>query len=233
MKEKRLSKTLAAAGWGSRRSSEASILAGQVTVNGVVVKAPQTFVNLAEDRICVNGKRIHKEEKKVYYILNKPKGYLCSNRRPNKRRLVLDLFTPLPFRLFSVGRLDCDTSGLLLVTNDGHFAQKVIHPSSHLSKEYLVKSRSEITYEILEKIARGALIEGVWIRPYSLRKVRKGTLRIVVKEGKKREVRLLMQNGGLTILSLTRIRIGGLHLGNLPLGAWREMSQGEKASLFN
>ncbi len=233
MKGKRLSKTLACAGLGSRRSLERSILSGQVMVNGMIVKTPQTLVRLGKDRILFCGKPVYKEEKHVYYILNKPKGYLCSHRRLDNRRLVLDLFAQVPSRLFTIGRLDFNTSGLLLLTNDGHFAQKVIHPSSHISKEYLVKSQSDLTCDLLKKISRGTRIEGVWVRPYSVRKVRRGTLKIAVREGKKREVRLLVQNSGVRLLSLTRIRIGGLHLGHLPSGQWREMSEGEKGALFN
>lgn len=233
MKGKRLSKTLAASGLGSRRALEAQILAGKVRVNGLVVKTPQTRVTLGKDKILVDGKPVRREEKKVYYILNKPRGYLCSNRRTNSKPLVLDLFPRQKMRLFTVGRLDFDTSGLLLVTNDGHFAQRVIHPSFQLSKEYLVKTDDDITHEMLKKISKGTFIEGSWSRPYRVQKVRKGTLKMVLKGGKKREVRLLVQNAGLSVLSLTRIRIGSLLLGNLQVGAWREMSEGEKAALFN
>lgn len=233
MEGQRLSKVLAAAGVASRRASEELIFAGKVKVNHVVVKVPQTRVILGKDSISVEGKRIETKEKKVYYILNKPKGYICSNKREGTKRLVIDLFAKEVKRIFTVGRLDRDTTGLLLVTNDGHFAQKVIHPSRNLSKEYLVKTNEEITHNMLMKISNGTLIEGVWIKPHHVQKIRRGTLKVVVKEGKKREVRLLVQNAGLDILSLARVRIGDLRLGNLPEGKWREMSEREKASLFN
>lgn len=233
MESKRLSKALAAAGVASRRACEELIFAGKVTVNGKVIKVPQTLVSWGQDRICVDGKEVRAEEKKVYYILNKPKGCICSNKREGTKRLVVDLFAGEQNRLFTIGRLDRDTTGLLLVTNDGHFAQKVIHPSRNIAKEYLVKTSEEISHEMLTKISKGTLIEGVWIKPYKVQKMRKGTLKVVVKEGKKREVRLLVQNAGLEILSLSRIRIGELRLGNLPEGKWREMSESEKASLFN
>lgn len=230
--EKRLSKALAAAGVASRRASEELIFAGKVTVNGVVTKVPQTLVNWETDKIAVEGIPIKTEEKKVYYILNKPKGYICSNKREGRKRLVVDLFADEGMRLFTIGRLDRDTTGLLLVTNDGHFAQKVIHPSRNISKEYLVKVREEITHEMLMKISKGTLIEGTWIKPHNVQKMRRGTLKVVVKEGKKREVRLLVQNAGLHILSLSRIRIGELRLGNLPEGKWRPLSEREMDSLF-
>jgi 23S rRNA pseudouridine2605 synthase len=231
--KKRLSKVLAAAGVASRRACEELIFEGKVTVNGKVVLLPQTLVSLREDDIRVGGRQIEKEEKKVYYILNKPTGYICSNVRIGTKKLVVDLFEPLQHRLFTVGRLDRDTSGLLLVTNDGHFAQKVIHPSSNITKEYLVKTEQEISHEHLVIISEGLRIEGVFIRPVRVSKVRKGTLKVVVKEGKKREVRLLVEKAGLSIVELHRIRIGGLVLGSLPMGSWREMTENEKKVLTN
>jgi len=228
----RLSKILAAAGVASRRASEELIFSGQVQVNGVVVFTPQTFVTLGKDQIKVNGSLIHGEEKKVYYILNKPHGYICSNKRLEGKKLVIDLFQSMHQRLFTVGRLDRDTTGLLIVTNDGHFAQKIIHPSANLVKEYLVKTFQEISHTHLEMISEGTLIEGCWIRPFKVVKVRKGTLKVCVKEGKKREVRLLVEKAGLQIMSLSRIRIGDLSLGNIPIGSWREMTSQEKTSVL-
>lgn len=227
----RLSKILAAAGVASRRACEELIFEGKVKVNGLTVTIPQTFVTLGKDKIHVHGRLILDPERKVYYILNKPTGYICSNSRVGSKKIVLDLFDT-NMRLFTVGRLDRDTSGLLIVTNDGHFAQKVIHPSANLTKEYLVKTNKEISLEHLMMISEGILIEGVWVKPTKVIKVRKGTLKVIVKEGKKREVRLLVEKTGLEILSLSRIRIGGLNLGTLPLGSWREMSEKEKENIL-
>src|SRR5712675_728698 len=128
-KKKRLSKALAAAGIASRRAAEKLIFEGRVKVNGVVEKVPQTLVNWDSDLILVDHEPIKGEERKVYYILNKPHGFVCSNTRIGTKKLVVDLFAHLNLRLFTVGRLDRDTTGLLLLTNDGHFANKVIHPS--------------------------------------------------------------------------------------------------------
>lgn len=229
----RLSKTLAAAGVASRRACEELIFAGKVTVNGKAVLKPQTLVSWENDEIAVSGTVIAKSQEKVYYLLNKPKGYICSNVRIGRKKLVIDLFQDLPYRLFTVGRLDRDTTGLLVVTNDGHFAQDVIHPSKGLSKEYLVKTTQEISSDHLTLISKGGVIEGVWVKPKRVTKVRRGTLKVVVSEGKKREVRLLVQKAGLDILSLHRIRIGGLTLGNLPEGSWRPLSEAEKSLLLN
>ncbi len=232
MEKKRLSKALAAAGVASRRACEELIFQGKVTVNGEVVLLPQTLVSWKTDTIHLDDQPIRQEDKKVYYILNKPHGYICSNARIGSKRIILDLFEPLTTRLFTIGRLDRDTTGLLLVTNDGNFSQKVIHPSSNLTKEYVVKTVQEITDDHLKTISKGTLIENTWIKPVRVTKMRKGTLKVVVKEGKKREVRLLVQNAGLEILELSRIRIGGLHLGPLPVGTFREMTDIEKTVIF-
>lgn len=230
---KRLSKVLAAAGIASRRACEKLIFDGKVSVNGSIVLTPQTLVSWDKDEIAINGVPLQKEQEKVYFILNKPKGYICSNARVGSKKLVVDLFQNLPYRLFTVGRLDRDTTGLLLLTNDGHFAQAIIHPSKGLTKEYLVKTVQEITHDHLAAIAKGGFIEGTRVKPVRVIKIRKGTLKIVVREGKKREVRLLVQNAGLSILSLERIRIGPLVLGNLPEGHFRPLTTKEKELLLN
>ncbi len=231
--KKRLSKVLAAAGISSRRKAEDLIFSGNVTVNGKPVILPQTLVSEKKDIICIDGQEVSKKQFKRYFLLNKPKGYICSNARVSSKRLVQDLFTSIPERLFTVGRLDRDTTGLLIVTNDGDFANKVIHPSSNISKEYLVKTRQEPFFEQLEKISKGMNLEGDWIQPIKVTKVRKGTIKVVIKEGKKREVRHLVQKAGLTVLELKRIRIGGLLLGTIPEGSFREMTESEKQAIFS
>jgi 23S rRNA pseudouridine2605 synthase len=145
---------------------------------------------------------------------------------------VIDLFSHLPYRLFTVGRLDRDTTGLLIVTNDGRFAQDIIHPSKGLTKEYLVKTSQEISHEHLFSISKGTMVEGTWIKPAKVAKVRRGTLTVTVREGKKREVRLLVQKAGLTLLSLHRIRVGALVLGNLDIGEFRPLTAQEREQLL-
>ena len=230
--KKRLSKALAAAGIASRRQSEELIFAGKVTVNGEVVKLPQTLVSWEDDTICIDNRELFKEEKKLYFLLNKPKGYICSNARIGTKKIISDLFRDTPERLFTVGRLDRDTTGLLIVTNDGNFANKVIHPSANITKEYLVKTNFEVFHEHLVQISKGIEIDGDWVQPVKVTKVRKGTLKVVVREGKKREVRLLVEQTGLKVLELTRIRIGGLLLGDLPEGAYKDLTESEKESIF-
>lgn len=229
---KRLSKALAAAGIASRRACEELIFKGRVQVNGQTVLLPQHLVNWEVDQITLDGEAVKAEQKKVYYMLNKPTGYICTNTRPGKKRIVLDLFPETQERLFTVGRLDQATSGLLLVTNDGHFANRVIHPSSNVIKEYVVKTTQEISPDHLETLSQGARVDDKWVRPVSVRKMRKGTFKICVKEGKKHEVRIIAERAGLKILELTRVRIGSLFLGTLPLGEYRALTEKDKKCLF-
>lgn len=232
MEKKRLSKALAAAGIASRRAAEELIFAGRVQVNGETVKLPQHHVDWDTDRIAVDGASVKAEQKKIYYMLNKPIGFICTSVRPGKKPIVLDLF-PDAERLFTVGRLDKETTGLLLVTNDGHFSNKVIHPSSNVIKEYIVKTLQEITPEHLETLAQGARVDEKWVRPVSVFKVRRGTFKICVSEGKKHEVRIIAERAGLKITELTRIRIGSLVLGPLPIGQFRPLTERDKTLIFS
>jgi 23S rRNA pseudouridine2605 synthase len=232
MTKQRLSKVMASAGVASRRACEELIFQGLVTVNGEVVKVPQTQVDSDKDRISVNGNPIKSVEKKVYYLLHKPTGYVCSTKGRGQSRLVLSLFENVEERLFTVGRLDKDTSGLLIVTNDGHFANEVIHPSANIQKEYLVKTDHEITHDHLLAISHGTLVEGTFVKPIHVEKVRRGTLKVIIGEGKKREVRLLLDAAGLKVQELTRIRLGGLLLGSLGVGQWRPLTKREKELIF-
>lgn len=232
MEKKRLSKALAAAGVASRRACEELIFSCRVQVNGITIKIPQTLVDWENDRITVDGESVRGEEEKVYYMLNKPTGYICSSVRPGNKPIVLDLF-PNSKRLFTVGRLDKESQGLILVTNDGHFSNKVIHPSSSIVKEYIVKTTQEIRVEALETLSEGARVDDRWVRPVSVTKVRRGTVRICVKEGKKHEVRILAERASLDVLELIRIRIGGLVLGSLPEGKFKTLSERDKELIFS
>lgn len=232
MSKQRLSKVLAAAGVASRRACEELIFQGLVKVNDQIIKVPQTPVDPNVDRITVRSQPIKQIEEKVYYLLNKPVGYICSARRTGQSKLVLDLFQDEGHRLFTVGRLDKDTEGLLIVTNDGHFANEVIHPSADIQKEYLVKTDQEVTHDHLVAISHGTLVEGSFVKPIRVEKVRRGTLKVVIGEGKKREVRFLLDAAGLKVKSLTRIRLGGLQLGALPVGSWRPLTEKEKQLIF-
>lgn len=223
----RLSKYLQQAGIASRRKGEELIFQGKVTVNGAVVLLPETRVDPLKDKVFVEGRPVEAVEEKVYFLINKPKGFLCTSPEAGKGKSVIELFGEEGKRLFTVGRLDKDTEGLLIVTNDGDFANRVIHPSRENEKEYLAKSSSEVTHEHLVKLMKGTTVEGVFVKPLKVEKVRRGTLKITVGEGKKHEVRLLLQGVGLDVVSLTRIRLGSLVLGTLPTGSYRPLTPKE------
>jgi pseudouridine synthase len=213
----RLSKVLAAAGVASRRTSEELIFDGKVTVNGILCNTPQTRVDPSRDIIYVNGNRIPKKlPPKVYFALNKPKGYICSSGE-KEIKSAISLFdeylsswdkrnpgTPKP-RLFTVGRLDVATTGLIVVTNDGDFAQKLSHPSSSLPKEYITTVVGDIHKRHLMAISEGTMVEGVHCVPDSVELMPKqhdiprARLRIVVHEGRNHEVRELVKNAGLEV----------------------------------
>lgn len=229
MKEKRLSKALAAAGIASRRACEELIFSGHVKVNGEVVLVPQTLVNWETDKIKVDESLVSGEQKKLYFMLNKPAGFICYHDRPGNKRIVMDLLAGLPERLFTVGRLDRDTTGLLLITNDGHFSDRILRSSANIIKEYVVKVAQEITPEHLESLSQGARIDDRWVRPVSVQKVRRGTFKICVKEEKKHEVRIIAEHAGLQIAEIMRIRIGELVLGSLPEGEYRALTEREIA----
>ncbi|KAA0036495.1 putative RNA pseudouridine synthase aq_1464 isoform X1 [Cucumis melo var. makuwa] len=214
----------------SRRSSEELIFGGRVTVNGSVCNTPQTRVDPARDIIYVNGNRLPKKlPPKVYLALNKPKGYICSSGKKESKS-VISLFDdylkswdktypgqPKP-RLFTVGRLDVATTGLIIVTNDGDFAQSISHPSSGLSKEYIAAIDGDVSKQNLIAISEGTTIDGVHCTPDSVEllprqpDISRPRLRIVVHEGRNHEVRELVKAAGLEIYSLKRVRIGGYRL---------------------
>ncbi|CAN1149169.1 Putative ribosomal large subunit pseudouridine synthase SVR1, chloroplastic [Linum perenne] len=246
----RLSKVLAAAGVASRRSSEELIFKGKVTVNGSVCNTPQTRVDPAKDMIYVNGCRLPKRlPPKVYLAVNKPKGYICSCGE-KETKSVMELFddyfknwgkmnrgVPKP-RLFTVGRLDVATTGLIIATNDGDFAQALTHPSFKLTKEYIATVTGSVGTRHLLAISKGTVIDGVHCTPDFVEllphqpDMPRRRLRIVVHEGRNHEVRELVKNAGLQIYALKRIRIGGYRLPtDLAIGKYVELKQGDLKSM--
>lgn len=233
MTQTRIAKVLAAAGIASRRAAEQLIFEGRVTVNGAVLEEPGVKVDPAVDAIAVDGKPIPATEKKLYFILNKPMGYFCSSKRRTTEDLVIDLFSKHPERLFTVGRLDRDTTGLLIVTNDGDFANQVIHPSSNVAKEYIVQTQEPVDGFSLRRMRDGCEVEGVFVKPISVEKIKHNSVKVVVMEGKKREVRIIVKAAGLTVLALKRTAIGGLRMEGLREGEYRPMTDADKRTIFS
>jgi 23S rRNA pseudouridine2605 synthase len=225
--KQRLSKVLQQRGIASRRACEEIIREGRVEVNNKKVIVPETMVDSDKDLIKLDKVQVPKEEDKIYYILNKPKGYHCTNAPEIKKRAIDLIRDPSIKRFYTVGRLDRDTEGLIIITNDGHFAHQVMHPRFEVEKEYLVKVDGEVTADHLKIISKGRFILGSYIKPKKVVKIRRGTLKIIVKEGKKHEVRSLVERADLEITELKRIRIGHLILGSLPVGASRRLTQKE------
>ena len=226
-----LVKRLVAGGAGSRRRAAALIIEGSVSVNG----QPATSLNhpvSASDAVSVNGRPLAQAEKRtVYLLLNKPRGYLCAVSDSRGRPTVLDL-VPDALRvagLVPVGRLDADSTGLLLLSNDGAFVERVTHPRYGVVKEYDVLLDRALWPRDQARLLDGVEIEGGLARALSVEPVRKGEARYAVElaEGKKREVRLMMRAVGRRVLRLTRVRVGGLRLGRLPSGSVRELSAQE------
>lgn len=230
MTEERLQKILAAAGYGSRRSCETIIEAGRVSVNGKVVHLGDK-ADPGKDDIKVDGRLIEKAERKIYIALNKPKGYLSDIDNTHPQQSVHDLIN-LPEHLFAVGRLDLDSEGLILMTNDGELANRLTHPRYQHDKEYEVFVIAEPDTEQLEIWRRGVVLEdGYRTMPAEvelIRKANKGAwLRVVMHEGKKRQIRKVGARIGLPVSKILRVRIGTLKLGTLKTGEWRYLTDKE------
>jgi len=242
----RLHKVLAHAGVASRRKSEEMILARRVRVNGKIITELGTQVDPENDRIEVDGQRV-RLEKKTYIILNKPKGYLSDIDEARGKPLAVDLVSS-DKRLYAAGRLDVNSEGLLLLTNDGDLAHRVTHPRYQNEKEYLALVEGEPTVETFERMKKGIWYEGDKLRVDSAKIMRhlgeigrqqnlnaapRGEcwLSIVLHEGKKREIRHLCGAVGHPVKRLIRVRIGPIGIGSLPVGKWRELSATEVETL--
>lgn len=230
----RINQYLAHCGLCSRRKAEEYILQGKVTLNGEIVKSLATIVNNG-DIVEHNGKKIVPENNFVYYMLNKPKGYLSSASDDRNRPTVLNIVKDNN-RIYPVGRLDYNTEGLLLLTNDGDWANKVIHPRNNIEKTYEVLLKTKPTSSQIAVLQHGMLIDGVPVKPSRLGKVTNSDglfrIEISVMEGKNREIRKLFDNAKCKIFALKRISIGKLKLGDLGTKQYRKLSEKEKELIF-
>ena len=232
----RIQKVMAENGVASRRKSEELIAAGKVSVNGHPAVTGQK-VNPFRDLITVDGEKLVTNIKKTrYYIaLNKPRGYVTTLSDELDRKCVAELVTGVPERVYPIGRLDRNSEGLLLFTNDGEFANQVMHPKFHINKTYRVTVRPDINDKQAAQLAEGVVIDGVRTAPAQITVLTKEpgrvVLQIVITEGRNRQIRKMCEEVGLEVARLKRMSIGPVRLGMLPPGEWRELTDGEMGSL--
>ena len=231
MTQVRLQKFLSQAGACSRRQGEAHIVEGRVTVNGRVVTALGTRIDPENDVICLNGKALRRSEQRLYVMLNKPAGCVTSCRHRGEP-VVTDL-VDLPQRLFPVGRLDKQSTGLLLLTNDGRIHHRLSHPSFDHEKEYDVTVQRPIDDQALAAMAAGIPLSGKMTRPARVHRLSAKRFRIVLQEGMNRQIRRMVQKVGNRVMHLNRIRVVDLKLGALKRGAWRHLTAKETRRLLD
>jgi 23S rRNA pseudouridine2605 synthase len=231
----RLQKALAAAGLGSRRKCEEMIETGRVTVNGEIATIGDR-VDIDTDKVAVNGISIDLKTEKKYYLLNKPAGFITTVRDTRGRPTVMHLIKEKE-RLFPVGRLDKNTRGLLLITNDGYLAQKMTHPSHGIEKTYLVQVQGNLTSQWLQKLRKGVVLEEGKTMPARVRVLRQAAdralLEITIHEGKKRQIRRMLAALGLEVLDLMRTKVGPLTLHGLEEGSYRSLTPEEIRKLLS
>ena len=231
----RLQKFLADAGVASRRSGEEMIRAGRVEVNGATVREMGTRVDPQHDRVVVDGKPL-RPRRKIYVALNKPPGLVCSRQDEHQRPTIYQLLPKEWGHLYSVGRLDYNSEGLIFLTNDGDFSLRLTHPRYGVHKKYLATVEGRIEPEMLTRFTRGLWYQGEKFKAEKTRLVSSSQAQSVVEldlaEGKYREVRRLFESQGRTVKRLQRIQIGKIKLGELRLGKWRTLTEPEIKSLL-
>ncbi len=231
----RLQKYLAQCGVASRRKSEALIEEGKVTVNDEIVDTLGAKINTEIDVVKVNDKVVRPEEKKVYIILNKPEGYISTVKDERGRKKVIDLID-VKERIFPIGRLDYNTSGLLLLTNDGEIYNSIMHPSREIVKTYIAKVKGIFTEEEMKSFQRGVDIGDYITAPSKIQNIKvyknESIVEIKIHEGKNRQVRRMCEKFNHKVIELQRISLGEIKLGDLPKGQWRHLNKEELEYLF-
>ena len=230
----RLQKILAASGVASRRKAEEMIAAGRVTVNGRVAHLGDSALP-GKDKVLLDGQPLGHSEKKLYLALHKPRGFVTTLHDERGRKCVAQLVEDVGERVYPVGRLDKDSEGLLLLTNDGDFANQVAHPKRHVAKTYRVTVRPSVTEDQLNQLSTGIVIEGRRTAPAKVRvfqqELGRVVLEIVLYEGRNREIRKMCEALGLEVARLKRIAVGPVCLGMLPQGKYRELTKEELRAL--
>jgi 23S rRNA pseudouridine2605 synthase len=233
--EERLQKLLSQAGIASRRQAERMIIEGRVTVNGTTVTELGVKADPARDAVKVDGKPVQIAEKRVYVILNKPVGYVTTMKDPQGRPIVTDLLKGLDVRVFPVGRLDYNTEGLLILTNDGEWANKLAHPRHEVEKEYHVRVRGRVAREQVARLAGGLDLEDGRTAPAQVKVVRESEsntwVSVTIHEGRYRQVRRMCEAVSLVVVRLRRVRYGAVELGSLKPGEYRLLTREEVSGL--
>ena len=227
----RLQKFLADCGVASRRASENLIKEGRISVNGEIITQMGFMVDEEIDEVKFDGSTVKPVAKKIYVMLNKPSGFVTTVADDKGRPTVLELVSDIQDRLFPVGRLDYDTEGLLLLTNDGDLTYKITHPKNEIKKTYVAEVTGNISMETIIALRRGVVIDGYKTQPAEVEVVgatQFGTkLEITISEGRNRQVRKMFESQGCIVKKLKRTKEAGLMLGHLPLGKWRKLSESE------
>jgi 23S rRNA pseudouridine2605 synthase len=231
---KTLERMFSKAGIGSRTEARNAITAGKVRVNGKIVEDPEHWVDLDRDRVTLEGKPVRRAPSR-YILLYKPKGYLTTYRDPQGRRTVYDLLADVGAWVTPVGRLDLDTTGLLLLTNDTDFAERVMNPDSKVPKTYQVKTATKLNETQIEQLRHGVKLTDGPTRPATVTILREtlkySHLELVLTEGRNRQVRRMIEAVGSKVLKLVRTAVGPIRIGDLPIGCWRELTQEEVRTL--
>lgn len=231
---KTLERVLSKRGLGSRSDARSWIHAGKVRVNGKVIQNPDHWVDLERDRVSFNGRPLE-SAKKTYILLYKPKGYITSRGDPSGRPTVYDLIADVGTWVSPVGRLDLETSGLLLLTNDNDFAERITNPEHKVPKTYQLKASTLLTDDQLEQLRRGVELSDGPTRPAEAVRLRDGAkftfLQMTITEGRNRQVRRMIEAIGSKVLKLVRVAIGPIRIGDLPIGQWRQLTPDERKAL--
>lgn len=232
----RLQKYMASCGIASRRASEKMILDGRVKVNSKVVNTLGVIIDSEIDDITVDNKKITRGLR-VVFLLNKPCGYVTTSKDPQGRKTVIDLVKDINYKLFAVGRLDINTSGLILMTNDGHLAHKIMHPSFEIDKTYHVTIKNKITNEQINRLEKGIYIDNRITAPAKCKiivdKPNHTIVEITIHEGRKRQVRKMFKDIGVYVIELKRVKIGFLTDDQLDVGMYRKLSAKEVKELYS
>jgi len=229
-RKKTLDRVISQAGIGSRKEARQWIGAGRVSVDGKKIQTPDEWVDPERQRVTLDGKPL-RAAKKIYLLLYKPKGYVTTYKDPDGRATVYDLLKDVPEKVFSAGRLDLDSTGLLIFTNDGEFADRITSPDSHVPKTYLVKASILLSDDQLDQLRRGVALADGRTRPAEVKRIRDSGrytfFEITITEGRNRQVRRMVETLGAKVLKLVRTEIGSIRIGELQIGKYRPLTEQE------